>query len=67
MNEKGGGAVIGAREGLGARGVSGCGEWHYGGLNPLFVLSLDHIDSLHQSPVSWRVSGGGGQCQGKRG
>lgn len=41
--------------------VGGRGE-----LSPLFMLSVGHIDSLHQSPASQRASGGGG-ADGERG
>lgn len=36
-----------------------------GDLSPLFMLSVGHIDSLHQSPASQRASGGGGADGGE--
>lgn len=41
--------------------MGGCGGEGEGGgkLSPLFMLSVGHIDSLHQSPASKRASGGG--------
>lgn len=39
-----------------------------GELSPLFMLSVGHIDSLHQSPASQQASGGGrGELTGGEG
>ena len=34
-------------------------------MSPLFMLSVGHIDSLHQSPASQRAPGGGGADGGR--